>query len=99
MESISQFDDQDAKVPRHSDDHLANRLGLCRRTIGNAIELRHAVDEVGNFVTEVQSQLMQRVFGVLDSVVEERCTYGRAIETEFDQDLGDGDRMRDVGIT
>jgi hypothetical protein len=42
---------------------------------------------------------MQRVFGVLDSVVEERCTYGRAIETEFDQDLGDGDRMSDVGIT
>ncbi len=62
------------------------------------VELRHAVDEHRDLVAEVLAQLLERVVGVLDGVVEQRRGERRRGHAELGEDAGDGDRVRDVRV-
>ena len=62
-----------------------------------AIELGHAVDQIRDGRAEALDQLRLLDAAVFDHVVQQRGLDGRAVEAPFGQDLGDGERMRDVG--
>ena len=98
VQPVGQLDDQHPRVPRHRDDHLADRLGLGRVAELDLLQLRDAVDEVGHLVAELRAQAVQRVVGVLDGVVQQRGDERRGVHAQLGQDRGDGERMGDVRI-
>jgi hypothetical protein len=62
-----------------------------------SIELRHAIDQIGNSRTEAFDQLRLLDAAVFDHVVQQ-CSLDRsAVETPFGQYLSDCEWMRDVG--
>ena len=98
VQPVGELDDQDADVAGHRDDHLAHGLGLRGLAVGHPVELGHAVDEVGDLVTEVRTQRHQRVRRVLDGVVQQGRTQRRRGHAQLGQDRGHGQRMGDVGV-
>ena len=54
--------------------------------------------EQRDLLAEVGGQLRQRVRRVLDGVVKEGGAQGRRGHTQLGQDVGDGQRMGDVGV-
>ena len=57
---------------RHRDDHLADGLGLGAVAVLDLVELGDAVDEHRDLVAELGAQLVERVVGVFDGVVQQR---------------------------
>jgi hypothetical protein len=98
VEAVGELDDEDPDVLRHRDHHLADGLGLGRFAVLDLVELGQAVDEHRDLVAEVGAQLLQRVGGVLDGVVQEGGTQRRRRHAELGEDRRDRDRMRDVRI-
>ena len=108
MEAVSEFDEDDADVLRHGDEHLAKALGLAAalgdeglRAAGERVELgefRNAVDEFGYVVAEERTELVGGDATVLDDIVEERSGDGGAVEVELREVLRGGERVLDVGF-
>ena len=61
-------------------------------------QLRHAVDELGDLRAEPFLDVGQAVLGVLGDVVQQRGLDGDRIDAELGEDLGRGDRVRDVRL-
>ena len=99
VQPVGQLDHQHPDVSRHRDDHLADGLRLGRLAVLDLVELRTAVDQEGDLLTEVTGQRGQRVRGVLDGVVQQGGAQRRLGQAELGQDRGHGQRVRDVGVT
>ena len=70
MKSVGEFDQDDADVFGHRDNHLANRLGLRVVPILNFVELGHSVDEQCDFITKISAHVIQRIRRIFDRVVQ-----------------------------
>ena len=98
VQPVAELDDQHARVAGHRDDHLADGLGLRRVAQLDLVELRDPVDEVRDLLAEVGAQLLQRVAGVLDGVVQQRRDQRDGVHPQLGQDRGHGERVGDVRV-
>ena len=100
VQAVGQLDHDDADVLCHREEHLAVALELCLllRLVLQAAEFRHAVDEHRDLVAEHLLHLLVRVDRVLDDIVQERRADGRIVEVQLREDLGDVQRVDDVGL-
>ena len=98
VQPVGDLDHQHASIARHRDDHLADRLALGGVAQLDLVELGHAVDEVAHLRAELGGQCLERVAGVLDGVVQQRRDQGGGVHAKLGEDVGDGERMRDVRI-
>ncbi len=98
MQAVGDLDDEHPGVARHRDDHLADGLALGGRAEHDLVEFGDAVDEVRDLFTELGGELLERVPGVLDGVVEQCRDEGRGIHAEFGEDRRDRQRVGDVRI-
>ena len=57
-----------------------------------------AVDEFGDDLAEDRGDLGFRGRGILDHIVQDGGDQGVGVELEIGEDVGHGDRMRDVGL-
>ena len=62
------------------------------------VELADAVYEVGHFLAEPPVDLLLERRRVLDHVVEDGCDQRLRIEPQVREQIGDGDRVRDVRL-
>jgi hypothetical protein len=99
VQPVGHLDDQHPRVARHRDDHLADGLALGGAAQHHLVQLGHPVDQLADLVAEVGGQRLQRVAGVLDGVVQQGGHQGGGIHAQFGQDVGDRQRMGDVGVT
>jgi hypothetical protein len=88
VQPVGQLDHEDARIARHRDDHLADRLRLRRLAELDLVELRDAVHEMGHVVAEVGVDGVQAQSGVLDRVVQEGGYQGRGVHPELGHDHG-----------
>ena len=100
VRAVGQLDHDDADVPHHRQQHLAEALGL---RLGTAleldlVELADAVDELGDLGTEAGGNVVLRGRRILHHVVEDRGDQRLRIEPEVREQAGDCDRVRDVGL-
>ena len=100
MEPVGELDQDDPDVLGHRQQHLPDVLGLLLLVaVGAELgQLRHAVDELGDLGPELLLDVGQAELGVLGDVVEQRRLDGDRVDAELGQDLGRGDRMRDVRL-
>ena len=75
---------------------MVSRLGGVAEI--DLVELGDAVDEVGDLVAELVGQLLERVAGVFDGVVQQRRDQRGRVHAQFGEDVRDGERMRDVRV-
>jgi len=87
VEPIRQLDEDDPDVPRHGQDHLAEVLGLSLLPRGEAqgVQLGHPLHEEEDVLAKPLPDLIRADVGVLDAVVEQRCTDGRHVQPELRQ--------------
>jgi hypothetical protein len=100
VQAVGQLDQDDAHVRRHGQQHLAEVLGL---GLDHALEfdllqLGQAVDQVRDLRAEALDQLFLLDVLVLDHVVQQRGHDGLGVELPVGADLGDGDRVGDIGF-
>jgi hypothetical protein len=98
VQPVGHLDHQHPRVAGHRGDHLADRLAFGGAAQHHAVQLGHAVDEMAHFLAEVLGQRRKRVAGVLDGVVQQRGHQSGGVHAQLGQDVGDGQRMGDVGI-
>ena len=100
MEPVGELDEDDPDVLGHGQEHLADVLGLLLLVAvgAEARQLGDAVDELGDLAAEALLDVGQAVLGVLGDVVEERGLDRDRVDAELGQDLGRGDRVRDVRL-
>ena len=100
MEPVGELDEHDPDVLGHRQEHLADVLGLLLLVaVGAELrELGDAVDELGDLGAEALLDVGQAVLGVLGDVVQERGLDRDRVDPELGEDLGRGDRMRDVRL-
>ena len=98
--SVRELDENHAQIFRHCEQHLAEALGLrlCGAVEAQVIDLAHAVDEQRDVVAEPLLYFCQRAARVLDHVVQQSGFDRARVEVQPGEDLGDRDRMGDVGI-
>ena len=100
VRAVRELDHDHADVADHREDHLAEALGL--RFLAalelDLVELGDAVDEFGDFLAEALLDLGCGGRRVLDDVVQDRGGQRRAVHVQVGQDVGDRDRVRDVGL-
>ena len=98
VQPVGQLDDENADVARHGDHHLANRLSRACFAVFHLVEFRHAIDKMPYFLAEVLGQLLQRVRGVLDSVVQQCGDDRRRRHAEIGENAGNSQWVGDVGL-
>ena len=99
MQAIAELDEQNANIAAHRDKHLAQRLGLGSGPVVHLIELGDTVNEVGDRLAILGSELFERVVRVLDRVMQQRCDKRRGRHAHLRQDGRDGNRMGDIRFT
>ena len=100
VEPVAQLDDDDAQVVGHREEHLPDVLGLMHvaRLSLQPAELRHALHEAADLVTELLADVVVRLGRVLGDVVQQRRRDRRGVHPEFGDEHRDRSRMRDVGL-
>ena len=100
VHAVRKLNDDDADVLRHRHQHFSEvfRLLLLARGERDLAELCDALGQVCNFLAEQLRDLVVRVRGILDDVVEQAGNDRRRIHAEFDQLARHGDRMDDVRL-
>ena len=98
VQAIGELDQDDPDVGGHRDDHLAIVLGLGLIAGGERQtgQLGDAVDERGDLLAELVGHLLQRRFGVLDRVVQQRRAQRLGVQAHAGADLRHPDRVGDV---
>ena len=101
VKPVGELDEQDADVARHRDDHLADVLSLLLlpATELERIQLREAVHDARDLLSELLLELLDRDIGVLHGVVQERGDERRRVEPEIREDLRHRQRVGDEVIT
>ena len=100
VQPVGELDQDDAHVARHREQHLAEALGLqlLARVELDLVELRHAVDHVGDRPAERRLDLGLGDGGVLHHVVQQRGGEPLRVDAPLRQDARDRERMRDVRL-
>ena len=100
VQAVGQLDQDDAHIPRHGQQHLAEvlRLRLFVALVLDAIELGNAIDELGSLLAEALGQLRLGDGGIFHHVVQQGGDQRLGIETPASQRLGDRQRMRNIGF-
>jgi hypothetical protein len=101
VEAVGELDHEHADVARHRHHHLAEvlRLPLFPGGEGELADLGHPVHQLGDVRAELASEVVLGGLGVLEDVVEEASGDGRHIHLEVDEETGDLERMREIGLT
>ena len=100
VEAIGQLDHHHPDVLRRGEDHLAEGLGLrlVPAHVLVAADLGHPVDQLGDLLAELVLQGLAGGEGVLEDVVEQADGGADVIELEVGEQVGDGDRVAQVGL-
>jgi hypothetical protein len=100
VQPVGELDEDHAHVARHREQHLAEVLGLrvLQRGELDAVDLRHAIDQLRHGLAEALRDLGLGGGRVLDDVVQDRGHQRLRIEVPLREDLRDRERMRDVRL-
>jgi hypothetical protein len=72
---------------------------MCARGLKfDLVELRHPIDQFGDRFAEPPRDVCFADLGVLHHIVQEGGGQGLGIEVPLAEDVGDGERMRDIGF-
>ena len=101
VQTVGKFDDNDADVLGHGEEHLAQRkrLLLVHAIDFDVGELGHAIDELGNRIAKQAGHIGERGLGILDGIVQQRGAHHIAVHLEIGQNDGHLDGMVDVHLT
>ncbi len=98
VQAVGELDHQHPDVAGHRDHHLAHGFRLGGLAVLDPVQLGNPVDQRRHVVTEAAAQLVQRVGGVFQGVMQQRGADGLGVHAEFGQDRGHRERMGDVGV-
>ena len=98
--AVGQFDENDAHVARHGQQHFAKGLGLVFFAGGEVdlFQLGQAVDQLGHGRAKALDQVYFGDAAVLHGVVQQGGHEGGGIELPLGALGGHSDRVRDVGL-
>ena len=100
VQAIRKLDQDDSEILGHRHGHFLEVLGLCLVVgVGDVFELGHAVDDLGNIGAKSFAQGLLVDTRVLQNVVQDRGDDGFLVHMHVGQDVRDGQRMRDEGVT
>ena len=100
VQPVGELDQQDADVAAHRQHELAEVLRLLG-AVGLQFQpgqLGDAIDQAGDFLAEPRLDLRQLDRRVLDHVVQQAGGDRGGVEPVAGQDVGDRDRMAEIGI-
>ena len=100
VQAVGEFDEHDAHVVDHRQQHLADVLGLLLlvRDVADLRDFRQAVDEQRDFVAEIFPNRFEVDERVFDDIVEQTRRDGDFVEPHVGQDVGDFERVHEVGL-
>ena len=101
MQAVGKFDDDNADVLGHGEEHLAQRerLLLVHAVDFDVGELGHAVDKLGHRIAKQARDIGKRGLGILDGIMQQRGAHHIAVHLEVCQNDGHLDGMVDVHLT
>ena len=101
VQTVGKFNDDDANVLGHGEEHLAQRerLLLVHAVDFDVGELGHAIDEIGHRVAKQAGNIGKRSLGILDGIVQQRGAHHVTVHLEIGQNDGHLDGMVDVHLT
>jgi hypothetical protein len=101
VKPVAEFDEKDADILRHADDHLAEILGLLflMAPEGDLPDFGHPIDEARHHRAEIAFDLLARAGGIFQYVVQQTGNNRRQIHPKLCQNLGDAQRMNQVRLT
>ena len=98
VQAVGEFDQDDAHVARHRQQHFAEILGL-RFFVGfefDAVEFGNAIDKFGHRFAELLGDFGLGDLGVFHHVVQQRGSQRLRIEMQLGEDIGNRQRMRNI---
>ena len=100
MQAVCQLDDDDADIFGHREEHFAEILKLLVLLVlvVELGELRHAIDQEGDFFAKEHFEIFQRIAGILDDIMQERCHDAFLIHFQLRKNVGHRDGMDDVWL-
>lgn len=101
MQTVGHLDKHHANVFAHSQQQLAEILGLCRGLVAEdaARNLGQALDYACYFVPEVLANILDGEVSILDYIVQQGRAYRRRAEAYFlTRNLGHRYRMHDIRL-
>ena len=99
MQAVGDFDENDADVLGHGQEHLAQVLHLLVFLAGvlHARQLGNALDDVGDGTAELPGDVLVREGGVLNDVVQEGGHNAVLVQAHVGGDVGRGNAVRHIG--
>ena len=98
VQAVGKLNEQHANVLAHGQHELTNRLDGGVLAVRHLVQLGHAVDQVGDLLTELFGELLHRVVGVFHGVVQQAGGEHGAGRAHLRKNRGHGDRVGDVRV-
>ena len=100
VQPVAQFDDHNADILAHRQQHLAQVFCLTILHVGefDLGQLGDAVHQQGNFIAEFLTDLGNAHRGVLRHIVHQGGGNALAVHTQLHQDLRDAQRVADIRL-
>ena len=100
VQPVAQLDDHHTHVPAHSQQHLAQVLGLQFFNIGELDlgQLGHAVHQQRHFLAKGGFQVVQRGGGILHYVMQQGGGDALGVHAQIQHQPGDCQRVADIGL-
>ena len=100
VQTVGELDEDHAHVAAHGQKHFAKTFGLSDFIGRKAqfVEFTYAVDQLGDFHAEAFGHFNLGYLGVFENVMHEAGADRRGVQTPLGQNVGNGQRMRDVGF-
>ncbi len=100
VQAVGQLHHDDPHIVDHGQEHLAETLGLALLTRGKlqAGEFGHALDDVGDLLTEQFPDFLDGIGRVFDDVVQEAGGDGHDVQTLVGQQIGDFQGMHQIRL-
>ena len=100
MQAVGQFDEHDADVAHHGQQHFAEVLRLC---LGLALksdlgQLGDAIHQLGHCFTKLLGQLLLGDWRVFDYIMEDGSDNGFVIEAHLGHVQGNCDGVSNIGL-
>ena len=102
MQAVGHLDEHHAHVLAHGEQQLAEVLGLYRRLVAKDAtrDFGEAVNDARDFLAKLRLDVLDRVVGVLDHIVQQRgADAGRAKSYLLIHNGGYGNGMHDIGLS
>ena len=100
MQTVGEFDDDNANILRHGDEHtpivflLLQLFGLKL----HAGQLRHAVHQHGDFLAKLAANIVDGVYSVFHHVMQKCRTNRHVPQVHLGEDIGDVQRVNDISL-